>query len=110
MITGLNKLARRAAVRLFEIGTKAPGAGHRDERMAVVVSGTWHFGCGDRFDAGALKTLPPGSIYSEPGGLTHFAQTTDEPVLVEISGFGSTDTRYFDPTNTPKTPRQGAPG
>jgi pimeloyl-ACP methyl ester carboxylesterase/uncharacterized RmlC-like cupin family protein len=77
---------------------------HRDDRMAVVVSGTWHFGYGDRFDEGALKSLPPGSVYSEPGGVTHFAQTDTDPVLVEISGFGPTDTRYFDPANTPKTP------
>jgi pimeloyl-ACP methyl ester carboxylesterase/uncharacterized RmlC-like cupin family protein len=77
---------------------------HRDDRMAVVVSGTWHFGYGDRFDERALKSLPPGSVYSEPGGVTHFAQTDAEPVLVEISGFGPTDTRYFDPANTPKTP------
>jgi pimeloyl-ACP methyl ester carboxylesterase/uncharacterized RmlC-like cupin family protein len=78
---------------------------HRDDRMAVVVSGTWHFGYGDRFDEQALKSLPPGSVYSEPGGVTHFAQTGAEPVLVEISGLGPTDTRYFDPANTPKTPR-----
>ncbi len=77
---------------------------HRDDRMAVVVSGTWHFGYGDRFDERELKSLPLGSVYSEPGGVTHFAQTGDEPVLVEISGFGPTDTRYFDPANTPKTP------
>jgi len=77
---------------------------HRDDRMAVVVSGTWHFGYGDHFDERALKSLPPGSVYSEPGAVTHFAQTGAEPVLVEISGFGPTDTRYFDPANTPKTP------
>jgi len=75
---------------------------HRDDRMAVVVSGTWHFGYGDHFDERALKSLPPGSVYSEPGAVTHFAQTGAEPVLVEISGFGPTDTRYFDPSNTPK--------
>jgi pimeloyl-ACP methyl ester carboxylesterase/uncharacterized RmlC-like cupin family protein len=77
---------------------------HRDDRVAVVVSGSWHFGYGDRFDERALKSLPPGSVYSEPGGVTHFARTDVEPVLVEISGFGPTDTRYFDPANTPKTP------
>jgi len=75
---------------------------HRDDLMAVVVSGTWHFGYGDHFDERALKSLPPGSVYSEPGAVTHFAQTGAEPVLVEISGFGPTDTRYFDPANTPK--------
>ena len=77
---------------------------HRDDRMAVVVSGTWNFGYGDHFDQSALKSLPPGSVYSEPGGVTHFARTELDPVLVEISGFGPTDTRYFDLANTPKTP------
>jgi len=77
---------------------------HRDDRMAVVVSGTWHFGYGDHFDERALKSLPPGSVYSEPGAVTHFAQTGAEPVLVEISGFGPTDTHYFDAANTPKGP------
>ena len=79
---------------------------HRDDRMATVVSGTWRFGYGDRFDAKALKVLPPGSVYSEPGGANHFAQTGAEPVLVQISGFGPTDTRYFDPATAPKTSAQ----
>jgi uncharacterized RmlC-like cupin family protein len=74
---------------------------HRDDRMAVVVSGEWHFGYGNHFDEESLKTLPPGSVYSEPGGQTHFARTGNEPVIVEISGYGPTDTRYFDPINDP---------
>lgn len=74
---------------------------HRDDRVAVVVSGEWHFGYGDRFDAKLLKTLPPGSVYSEPGGLSHnhFARTDDTPVIVEISGYGprvaDRGTNYF---------------
>ena len=79
---------------------------HRDDRMATVVSGTWRFGYGDRFDERALKVLPPGSVYSEPGGANHFAQTGAEPVLVQISGFGPTDTRYFDPATAPRTSGQ----
>jgi quercetin dioxygenase-like cupin family protein len=75
---------------------------HRDDRMATVVSGEWHFGYGDRFDAASLKTLPAGSVYSEPGGTNHFAQTGTEPVIVQISGNGPSDTRYFDPTNDPR--------
>ena len=84
--------------------TTIPAHLHRDDRMATVVSGTWHFGYGNRFDEGALKSLPPGSVYSEPGGMDHFARTDVEPVLVQISGFGPTDTRYFDPADTPKAP------
>jgi quercetin dioxygenase-like cupin family protein len=75
---------------------------HRDDRMAVVVSGEWHFGYGDHFDEKSLKTLPPGSIYSEPAGQMHFAQTGNGPAILEISGSGPTDTRYFDPANDPR--------
>jgi uncharacterized RmlC-like cupin family protein len=74
---------------------------HRDNRMATVVSGVWHFGYGDHFDGKTLKTLPPGSVYSEPGGVEHFAQTTDAAVVVQISGYGPTDTKYFDRANDP---------
>jgi len=77
---------------------------HRDDRMATVVSGAWQFGYGDHFDAKSLKLLPPGSVYSEPGGAAHnhFARTDKDAVIVHISGYGPTDTRYFDPANEPK--------
>ena len=74
---------------------------HRDNRIATVVSGEWHFGYGNEFNATALKTLPPGSVYSEPGSTNHFAQTTSDPVIVQISGYGPTDTHYFDPAKDP---------
>ncbi len=76
---------------------------HRDDRVATVVSGEWRFGYGDHFDPAKLKTLPPGSVYSEPGGLqhNHFARTDADPVIVQISGFGPTDTRYFEAVNDP---------
>lgn len=74
---------------------------HRDDRMATVVSGNWQIGYGTRFDESALKLLPPGSVYSEPAGLNHFGRTNDQPVVVHISGYGPTDTRYFDPANDP---------
>jgi pimeloyl-ACP methyl ester carboxylesterase len=83
--------------------TTIPAHAHRDDRMATVVSGTWQFGYGDRFDENALKRLPPGSVYSEPGGGNHFARTGAEPVLVQITGIGPTDTRYVNPADAPKT-------
>ena len=76
---------------------------HRDDRVAVVVSGEWHLGYGNHFDAKSLKTLPPGSVYSEPGGDNHFARTDAEAVVVEISGYGPTDTHYFDAENNPRS-------
>src|SRR5882762_6264519 len=78
---------------------------HRDDRLATVVSGEWHFGYGSHFDAKSLKALPPGSVYSEPGGVehNHFARTAADAVIVEISGYGPTDTRYFEAANDPRS-------
>ena len=82
--------------------TTIPAHSHRDDRVAIVVSGEWHFGYGNYFDAKSLKTLPPGSLYSEPGGDNHFARTDSDPVIVEVSGYGPTDTHYFEAKNDPK--------
>ncbi len=79
---------------------------HRDDRVATVVSGEWHFGYGTHFDARSLKALPPGSVYSEPGRLNHFAQTGDDSVVVQVSGYGSTDTRYFNPADDPESDKR----
>jgi quercetin dioxygenase-like cupin family protein len=77
---------------------------HRDNRSATVVSGTWYFGYGARFDENSLKALPPGSFYTEPPGRAHFAQTGTEPVVVYITGYGPTDTTYVDKEADPRRP------
>ena len=82
-------------------GTTIQAHSQRDDRVAAVVSGEWNFGYGDHFDERSLKRLPAGSVYSEPGGKTHFAKTTASPVVVEISGYGPTNTAYFEPANDP---------
>jgi quercetin dioxygenase-like cupin family protein len=74
---------------------------HRDDRVATVVSGDWQFGYGAQFSEQSLKTLPPGSVYSEPKGKDHFARTGSGAVIVQISGYGPTDTKYVDPKSDP---------
>jgi len=73
---------------------------HQDLRSAVVVSGTWYFGYGHTFDEKALKELPAGSFYTEPANVDHFAMTKGE-VIVQITGYGPTSTKYFDPELDP---------
>jgi quercetin dioxygenase-like cupin family protein len=75
---------------------------HRDNRSAVVMSGTWYFGYGRVASADATKPLPTGSFYTEPGGVAHFALTRAEPVVVYITGFGPTDTVYLNAANDPR--------
>lgn len=82
---------------------------HRDERSAVVVSGTWYFGYGTKAGEAAVKPLVSGSFYTEPAGAPHFALTRNEPALVYISGFGPTDTHYVEAASDPRPSRADRP-
>lgn len=73
---------------------------HKDDRVATVVKGTWYFGYGEKFDEASLKPLGPGSFYTEPPGVAHFAMTREEVVL-QITGTGPSSTTYVDPANDP---------
>lgn len=73
---------------------------HRDDRVATVVRGTWHFGYGDTFDETALRALGPGSFYTEPPNVPHFAMTKEQVVL-QITGVGPSSTTYVDPAHDP---------
>ena len=74
---------------------------HGDDRVVTVLTGTWHFGYGDRFDEAALQALGPGSFYTEPPDETHFAMTKEDVVIVQIVGTGPSSTTYVDPEHEP---------
>ncbi|GAA3933563.1 hypothetical protein GO495_17275 [Chitinophaga oryziterrae] len=81
--------------------TQIPAHLHPDARVGTVVSGTWYFGYGDKFDKSKLKTLPTGSVYSEVANQNHFAMTK-EPVIVEITGYGPSGVTYVNAAGDPK--------
>jgi pimeloyl-ACP methyl ester carboxylesterase/quercetin dioxygenase-like cupin family protein len=83
--------------------TRIAAHSHRDDRIATVISGTWRIGYGYSFDEAKLKALPPGSFYTEPPGQTHFAETGDEPVVVQITGFGPSSTDYAESGKDPRS-------
>jgi hypothetical protein len=74
--------------------TRVAAYSHRDDRIATAISGTWHLGYGDRFDEAKLKALPPAQDL--------FAETDNEPVVVEITGFGPSSTEHVDATQDPR--------
>jgi pimeloyl-ACP methyl ester carboxylesterase/uncharacterized RmlC-like cupin family protein len=82
--------------------TRIASHSHRDDRVATVISGTWHIGYGDQFNEAKLKALPPGSFYTEPPSRNHFAETGSEAVVVQITGFGPSSTEYVDATQDPR--------
>jgi pimeloyl-ACP methyl ester carboxylesterase len=67
---------------------------HRDNRLAMVVSGEWHFGYGTKADEAQTSVLMPGAFYTEPAGTPHFAFTADQPATVFITGTGPSDTQF----------------
>jgi len=74
---------------------------HRDDRVATVIAGDWEFGYGPKYDPAGLKTLPVGSFYTEPGDMPHFARSGAAGVVIQITGFGPSDTIYVDPAHDP---------
>jgi len=82
--------------------TRIASHSHRDDRVATVISGIWHIGYGDKFAEAKLKALPPGSFYTEPPSRNHFAETGNEAVVVQITGFGPSSTEYVDTTQDPR--------
>jgi hypothetical protein len=52
---------------LLKVGANAiPAHHHAGDRVGSMLKGTWHFGYGTKFDKAKLKTLPVGSVYTEP--------------------------------------------
>src|ERR1700749_4411104 len=92
---------------LLKVGAEAqiPAHHHAGDRVGTVLKGTWHFGFGTKFDKAKLKTLPVGSVYTEPANEPHFAMTSNEPVVVLITGTGPTDTIYENPADDPTQKR-----
>lgn len=82
--------------------TKIAAHLHPDDRVASVISGTWHFGYGDVFDKSKLKKLPAGSIYTEVENQNHFAMTGKDPVVVEITGYGPSGVTYVNAADDPQ--------
>jgi hypothetical protein len=92
-----------AYAQLLKVGANAqiPAHHHAGDRIGTVLVGTWHFGYGAQFDKAKLKTLPVGSVYTEPANGPHFAMTGAEPVVVLITGTGPTDSVYENPADDP---------
>lgn len=72
---------------------KADPHWHTDEiRMITILSGILYFGYGDRFDESKLKALGPGSFFTEPKYMPHFAVTREDEVILQLDAVGPTGT------------------
>lgn len=60
---------------------------HPVDEHITVVSGTWYFGTGERFDSTALRELKTGAYAFAPAGTTMFGYSPDGAV-VQVHGIG----------------------
>ena len=71
---------------------------HPNDRIIVVVSGTWWIGTGEKFDPDSTKPMPAGSVVVHYGGKVHYDGAKDEPCEIIIYGLGpGTSTRVGNP-------------
>jgi hypothetical protein len=58
----------------------------------VVLSGTFYFGLGDKWDETKLKPYPAGTFFSEPKATPHFVSARDGEVIVQVTAIGPSGT------------------
>jgi len=89
---------------MFKVGPNAaiPAHWHPDGRSCFVMSGVWYFGYGDKFNKPDLIALPPGSHYTEPANVRHFAGTESEGAIVECTSIGPSGTTFVNPNDDPR--------
>lgn len=75
----------------FAPGQKSMPHWHPDEvRTVVVLSGTFYFGAGERWDESVMKAYPAGTFFSEPPKAPHFTWAKDGEVIIQITAMGPT--------------------
>jgi hypothetical protein len=73
----------------FPAGYKDMPHWHPDElRTVVVLSGTFYFGSGEKWDESKLTAYPAGTFYSEPPRSPHFTWAKDGEVILQLTGIG----------------------
>ena len=84
----------------FPAGYKVPAHSHPAIEHVTVLSGSIHFGMGDKFDATKLQPMKAGSFIVMPIGTTHFVETKEEAVL-QLHGVGPWGVKYVNPEDDP---------
>lgn len=96
-IAGDNETAGIYAYRVrFPEGFRNEPHFHPDNRVVTLISGTLHVGFGNEFDEGALRALPAGSVWTEPGDQPHFVWAQDGEVVIQVIGAGPSGTTQVE--------------
>ena len=80
----------------FSQGWKDMPHWHPDEvRTVAVLSGTFYFAGGDKWDESKFKAYPAGTFYSEPSKSPHYTWAKDGEVIIQVTGVGPTGKTFI---------------
>ena len=82
-------------------GLKVAPHTHPTFERVTVISGTFHFAHGDRFDPAKTTPLTPGSVAIMPPGDPMFGFTNEETVI-QLHGMGPWGISYVNPADDPR--------
>jgi hypothetical protein len=75
---------------------------HPADENVTVISGAFAIGMGDKLDA-KTPAMGPGTFFSMPAKMHHFAFTTKE-TIVDVAGIGPMTLTYINPADDPSKP------
>jgi quercetin dioxygenase-like cupin family protein len=82
-------------------GYVIPPHSHPGVERLTVIQGTFRLGMGERVDPTATRALEPGSYFSMPPGMNHFAIAEGETV-VQLTSIGPWQLTYVNPADDPR--------
>ena len=83
-------------------GYRIPPHTHPKPERVTVISGSFHLGMGDQFDAKKATALPAGTYGTWPPGMKHFVWVEGETV-VQFHGDGPWKIEYVNPADDPRS-------
>jgi hypothetical protein len=86
-------------------GYRVPPHTHPKPERVTILSGTFHLGMGNRFDAAKGQELPAGTYGTWPAGMKHYVWVKGETV-VQFHGEGPWVINYLNPVDDPRNAKK----
>jgi hypothetical protein len=61
---------------------------HPNDRVFVVIEGTWWLGSGEKYDPNSTVPVPAGTFVVHHAGEIHYDGAKDAPVVIQVMGMG----------------------
>jgi quercetin dioxygenase-like cupin family protein len=82
----------------FPPGVMSSPHSHPENRVGIVIKGTWWTGTGEKFDPASTVPIPAGGIMIHPAGGVHYDGARNEETIVQLMGIGPSGKKTVDPS------------